>query len=136
MKKLAVTLALFMILAVAISFVVLDVHGQTDDSASTASEPVHVQVGVYIIDIQSINLANSNYQLDFTLWFNFNPQQINASEVAQFEFINGEPTVKQIDASNGYLEYRVTGTFLKTFDFTNYPFESHTLFIELEHEQP
>ncbi len=134
MKKLAITLALFMILAVAMSFVALDVHGQTSDTASSTSTPMHIQVGVYIIDIQSINLANSNYQIDFYLWFNFNPQQINASDVAQFEFINGEPTIKQIDASSGYLEYRVTGTFLKTFDFTNYPFESHTLFIELEHE--
>jgi hypothetical protein len=134
MKKLAITLALFMILAVATSFVALDAHGQTSDTASSTSTPVHIQVGVYVIDIQSINLANSNYQIDFYLWFNFNPQQINASDVAQFEFINGEPTIKQIDASSGYLEFRVTGTFLKTFDFTNYPFESHTLFIELEHE--
>ncbi len=99
MKKLAVTLALFMILAVAISFVALDVHGQTDDSASSTSSPVHVQVGVYIIDIQSINFASSNYQLDFYLWFNFDPQQINATQVAQFEFNNGDPTIKQIDSS-------------------------------------
>ncbi len=45
-----------------------------------------------------------------------------------------QPNIKQIDANNSYLEYRVTGDFIKTFDFTNYPFESHTLFIELEHE--
>ena len=72
--------------------------------------------------------------MDFSLWFNFNSSQINATQVSQFEFINGQPTIKQIDASDGYLEYRVTGDFLKTFDFTNYLFESHTLFIELEHE--
>lgn len=93
-----------------------------------------MQVGVYIIDIQSINLADSSYQSDFSLWFNFNSSQINATQVSQFEFSNGQPTIKQIDASDGYLEDRVTGDFLKTFDFTNYLFESHTLFIELEHE--
>ena len=68
-----------------------------------------MQVGVYIIDIQSINLADSSYQSDFSLWFNFNSSQINATQVSQFEFSNGQPTIKQIDASDGYLEYRVTG---------------------------
>ncbi len=76
----------------------------------------------------------SSYRLDFYLWFSFDPSQINATDVDQFEFVNGQPNIKQIDANNSYLEYRVTGDFIKTFDFTNYPFESHTLFIELEHE--
>jgi hypothetical protein len=41
--------------------------------------------------------------------------------------------MKQIDENDSYLEYRVTGDFLKTFDFSMYPFESHQLTIELEH---
>ena len=148
MKKLFVFTALLVIISVSLALVSMDAQGQQTDtqqmgtsttqilSTTPYSEggPAIVQVGVYIIDIQSIDLANSNYQLDFYLWFNFNSSQINATDIAQFEFINGQPTIKQIDQSDGYLEYRVTGTFLKTFDFTNYPFESHTLFIELEHE--
>ena len=47
--------------------------------------------------------------------------------------LNGEPSIKQIDANDSYLEYRVTGDFLKSFDFSMYPFESHDLTIELEH---
>jgi hypothetical protein len=33
-----------------------------------------------------------------------------------------------------YLEYRVRGDFIKTFDFTRYPFETHRLAVELEHK--
>lgn len=151
MKKLfALILVLLVIVSLSFSLLSMDVQGQTSAQQNqpegtsvpqvlstvpfSQGGPTIVQVGVYIIDIQSIDLADSNYQLDFYLWFNFNPSQINATEVTEFEFINGQPTVKLIDQSSGYLEYRVTGTFLKTFDFTNYPFESHTLYIELEHE--
>ena len=143
MKKLLAFAVLLVILSISFSLLSMDVHGQAVGTSTqqiipttpySAGGPTVVQVGVYIIDIQSINLASSNYQLDFYLWFNFNSSQINATSVAQFEFINGQPTIKEIAQSDGYIEYRVTGTFLKTFDFTNYPFESHTLFIELEHE--
>ena len=56
----------------------------------SAGGPTVVQTGVYIIDIQSINLVDSSYQLDFYLWFNFNSSQINVTAVSQFEFINGQ----------------------------------------------
>jgi hypothetical protein len=136
MKTLAVSILLLICLMAASALILGDSKAQTNTGnlGSSSTEVAQVQVGVYIIDIQSINLADSNYQLDFYLWFNYKATQINASEVSQFEFVNGQPTIKQISASDGYIEYRVTGTFLKTFDFTNYPFESHTLYIELEHD--
>lgn len=131
MKKLAVALMLVLILTVLFAVLDADIHAQTQ--ANTSDSPIHVQTGVWIIDIQKIDLEASTYRLDFYLWFSFNPQQINASEVSQFEFINGEPNIKQIDGTDAYLEYRVTGDFLKTFDFSMYPFESHQLTIEIEH---
>jgi hypothetical protein len=145
-KKLFIAIMVLVILSLSLSLVSIDTNAQTPAPAGTSTVqnlpdiaysqggPAVVQAGVYIIDIQSIDLANSNYKLDFYLWFNFNSSQVNATDVGQFEFINGEPTITQIDASDGYLEYRVTGTFIKTFDFTNYPFESHTLYIILEHQ--
>ena len=130
-KKLPLTLMLILILTAVSAVLAANVQGQTE--TSTSNEPIHVRTGVWIINIQKIDLEASSYQLDFYLWFVFNPQQINASEVSQFEFVNGEPNIKQIDATDSYLEYRVTGEFLKSFDFSNYPFESHALAIELEH---
>jgi len=94
---------------------------------------MQIQTGIWLINIQKVDLSASTYRLDFYLWFSFDSQQISASEVSQFEFINGQPTVKLIDEADGYIEYRITGDFLKTFDFARYPFESHALTIELEH---
>jgi hypothetical protein len=94
---------------------------------------VHIHIGTWLINVQKIDLSASSYRLDFYLWFSFDPAQINASQIKQFEFTNGQPTIKQIDENNSYIEYRVTGDFLKTFDFSKYPFETHTLTVELEH---
>jgi hypothetical protein len=130
-KKISVALVLALILAAFSSTLFADVTSQTE--INTSDEPVHVQAGVWIINVQKIDLEASTYRLDFYLWFIFNPAQINANEVSQFEFANGQPTIRQIEATDSYLEYRVTGDFLKSFDFSMYPFESHDLSIELEH---
>jgi hypothetical protein len=130
-KKITVALVIALILAAFSSIFFADVTSQTE--INTSDEPVHVQAGVWIINVQKIDLEASTYRLDFYLWFIFNPAQINANEVSQFEFANGQPTIRQIEATDSYLEYRVTGDFLKSFDFSMYPFESHDLTIELEH---
>ncbi|MGE5532745.1 MAG: hypothetical protein ACM3UN_00190 [Bacillota bacterium] len=120
MRKLYLAITCLLILTVYAS--ILSAQAQSQETTkSIASGPVHVQVGVWIIEIQKVDLSASTYRLDFYMWFSFNPSQINASDVAQYEFVNGQPTIKQIDSSDSYLEYRVTGDFLKTFDFSDYP---------------
>jgi hypothetical protein len=83
-----------------------------------------------------VDLAASSYKLDFYLWFRFNSSEIGLDEVKEFEFTNGFPTKYEIyaDEEQGYLEYRVRGDFIKTFDFTRYPYETHELTVELEHK--
>lgn len=130
-KKLPVAFTLVLILATVSSVLVENVNCQTETNPSGGI--IHVQAGVWIINIQKIDLEASTYRLDFYLWFKFNPQQITASEISQFEFANGDPDIKKIDANDSYIEYRVTGDFLRSFDFSLYPFESHDLTIELEH---
>jgi hypothetical protein len=39
-----------------------------------------------------------------------------------------------VNETQGYLEYRVRGDFIKTFDFSQYPFETHELAVEIEHK--
>ena len=63
----------------------------------------------------------------------FDPSQISLAEVKQFEFINGAPTKTEVDSNSSYLEYRVKGDFITSFDFSQYPFESHALPVQLEH---
>ena len=85
---------------------------------------------------QHEKVGASSYRLDFYLWFNYNPAEISFSEVQKFEFINGAPTMYIVDSNEkqGYLEYRVRGDFVTSFDFSRYPFETHELAVEIEHK--
>ncbi|MEM1507789.1 MAG: hypothetical protein QW262_06005, partial [Candidatus Bathyarchaeia archaeon] len=89
------------------------------------------------MNVEKVDLSASSYRLDFYIWFRFNPSKISLEEVKEFEFVNGFPLRYEVkmDADNGYLEYRVRGDFIKTFDFSRYPFETHTLTVELEHKR-
>jgi len=100
------------------------------------SSIVHVSAGVWLVNIEKVDLAANSYTLDFYLWFRFNSSQISLADVKNFEFMNGKADLGLIkeDATEGYLEYRVKGTFIKTFDFSKYPFETHLLAVELEHK--
>ncbi|MEM2119421.1 MAG: hypothetical protein QW840_04790, partial [Candidatus Bathyarchaeia archaeon] len=103
---------------------------------SSAAQPANVQVGVWLVNIEKVDLAASSYKLDFYLWFRFDPSVIDLDKIKEFEFVNGFPTKYEIyaDEERGYLEYRVRGDFIKTFDFSRYPYETHELSIELEHK--
>ncbi len=104
--------------------------------AESSLEPTKVMVGVWLVNVEKIDLAASSYRLDFYLWFRFNSSEIGLDDVKEFEFVNGYPTKYEVYSSeeHGYLEYRVRGDFIKTFDFSQYPFEAHTLTVELEHK--
>jgi hypothetical protein len=119
-----VMLALFLILICNVSVVSL-----SDDHAN-------VRVGVWLVNVEKLDLAASSYRLDFYLWFRFNSSEIGLDDVKEFEFVNGYPSKYEVFSSEeqGYLEYRVRGDFIKTFDFSYYPFETHKLTIELEHK--
>jgi hypothetical protein len=103
-------------------------------NAEDLSNPTTVKVGVWLINVEKVDLAANSYRLDFYLWFKFNSSEISADKVKEFEFINGAPTRDKINETEGYLEYRIRGDFIKTFDFTRYPFETHELIVVLEHK--
>jgi hypothetical protein len=105
-------------------------------TASAASKsPVEVQVGVWLVNVEKVDLAASSFKLDCYLWFNFDPSEISLTDVKDFEFINGAPTKYEIATDEeGYLEYRVRGDFIKAFDFSQYPFENQELSVQLEHK--
>ncbi len=117
----------------------LFVHGIIEAQAGQVSTaiPVKVSVGVWLVNVERVDLAASSYRLDFYLWFRFNTSEINASTVKEFEIVNGAPTrtPEIVREEEGRIEYRIRGEFVKTFDFTRYPFETHTLTIELEHKR-
>lgn len=86
--------------------------------------------------MEKVDLSANSYKLDFYLWFNFDPLEISLSKLQEFEFINGAPTtyIVNLNETQGYLEYRVRGDFVTSFDFSGYPFETHELNVEIEHK--
>ena len=88
-----------------------------------------VSVGVWLINVGKVDLSAGTADLDFYVWFNSSgsPQQVS------FEFMNGAVSSMSVtDASPSYQEYRVRGTFQNNLDFKNFPFDSHTISIEIE----
>ena len=76
--------------------------------------------GVWLVNIDKVDLSGKSYILDIYLWFSFDTSQINLDDVRHFEFINGSPTKIEIDSNSSYIEYRVKGDFITSFDFSQY----------------
>src|SRR5262249_36082085 len=110
-------------------------------AAPARTGPTKVKVGVYINDIQAIDLRNHSFVADVYIWFR-NPNAAVAPG-ASFEFMNmfaandhaqKSPYAKpqaQPDGST-YELYRHAGAFSTKFNVRTYPFDSHDLRIELE----
>jgi hypothetical protein len=104
--------------------------------AQAAGTPAEVLTGVRLMNVQKVDLTSNTYTLDFYLWFSYDPAQVSLAQVKEFEFLNGAPAMQvvYVDEKYGFLEYRVKGDFVKTFDFSRYPFESQDLEVKLEHK--
>jgi hypothetical protein len=100
-------------------------------SAGHAAEPApaKVTVGIWLVSVQQVDLVGGTYNVDFYLWFNStgNPQHV------KYEFMNGQATSTTVNSNTStYQEYRVRGTFSQNLDFKNFPFDNHSLTIQLE----
>ncbi len=104
--------------------------------SAQASGPSEVKAGVWLVNVEKVDLSSNSYRIDFYLWFRFNPKEISFDQVKDFEFINGAPTkyLVRVDESSGYIEYRVRGDFITSFDFSKYQFETHELTVKIEHK--
>ena len=99
-------------------------------------QPVEVLTGVRLINVEKVDLTTNNYKLDFYIWFSWDPSQIMLKQIQDFEFLNGSPSkeIVFVTEAEGFVQYRVKGDFIKTFDFTRYPFETQDLQVKIEHK--
>lgn len=113
-------------------------------SAPASSGPAEVKVGMYINDIQSIDLHNYSFVGDVYLWFRSPDPQVVPGKT--FEWMNmfapddhvqtdiyPEP-VTQPDGSQ-YQVFRHQGPFAAKFSVKTYPFDAHNLTIEIEDQE-
>lgn len=103
--------------------------------------PEQVSVGVYVADIQEIDLKNHSYRLDLYIWFRWRDPAIDPSKSA--EFINMFDPADHVRTSlydepqkmpdgNYYAIICDQGKFSSKFSLQRYPFDRQTLPIIIE----
>ena len=105
----------------------------SQDSGKTASAPVPVEIGIYLLDVYDLDLKNSSYVADFYIWLRWKGEL----DPRKFELMNGELDVKENPDEQkigdiNYVSYRVRGKFRAPFDFREFPLDEQKLTIEIE----
>ncbi len=102
---------------------------------SPGTLPAEILTGVRLVNIEKVDPSSNLYTMDFYLWFIWDANYTTHTTVGSFEFINGAPSYYCVcNETQGFLEYRVKGNFIKNFDCRNYPFDSYDLPVILEHK--
>ena len=103
--------------------------------------PEQISVGVYVADIQEIDLKSHSYRLDFYAWFRWKDPAIDPSKSA--EFINMFDPADHVRTSlydspqkmpdgSFYTIIRDQGKFSSKFSLQRYPFDQQALPIIIE----
>jgi hypothetical protein len=109
--------------------------------AAAPATPAQVKIGLYINDIQSIDLHNYSFVADVYVWFRDGDPELVPG--ASFEWMNMfapddhvqtatyETPQPQPDGSE-YQVFRHQGPFAAKFSVKKYPFDAHELTVEIE----
>jgi hypothetical protein len=94
--------------------------------------PRKINVGLYIINLEQLNVQNGNYTVEFYL--NFNCE--DSCDDVQFRMLSGKYTILTKDedksGSTGWLVYQIRADLNENLDFRNYPFDTQYLRIRIE----
>ena len=104
-------------------------------------KPEKVKVGVYINDIQSLDIKSHSYELDIYIWFRWKNPELDPS--AKMEILNPSelwghivnPTYEEpevLPSGELYQVLRVQGRFSKKFLLYNYPYDKQNLEVRFE----
>jgi hypothetical protein len=125
--------ALLALLVVLLALVGLPLH--VEAQASPSAPPVRCRVGVFLIDLYHLDYADNTYTADLWLWSVCPTDAIRPLDT--LEFVNAESVATHVQtfepAAGGYWATRnVTGVFREDWDLRQFPFDRHTLAIELK----
>jgi hypothetical protein len=125
-------------LALACAFIVLapltQVGAVTVPSrpGAQASSPRKINVGLYIINLEQLNVQNGNYTVEFYL--NFKCE--GSCDDVQFRMLSGKYAILDKDeeksGSTGWLVYQIRADLNENLDFSDYPFDTQLLRIRIE----
>jgi len=106
-----------------------------DKELLEASNPIEVQVGIYVERIIELSLPDTSWVADFYIWFRWKDKQYLPG--SSFQVIDGEIVKKEMInqdmASNPYYQlYRVKAKMTKFFNTSRFPRDDHLLTINIE----
>jgi len=116
-------------------------RAQPAQSAQPAqpAQAAEVVIGTYINKIQDLSFKDNKYTLDFVLWFRWKAEGALADykPLESVEIINGkiESRSSVVEKKIGDLNYasvRISATMSETWDLTSFPFDSHTMLVNIE----
>ena len=111
----------------------------TAKEQTIAKKATKVKTGVYVENINDINIRNSNYKITFQVWFKWN-DFVDLDMLENYEIYNGQidsqQTLKDVEKDGiRYQLARVTATVTKTFWTTRFPLGSHQIRFYIEPKQ-
>lgn len=113
--------------------------GMASAAQPTGTNPRPVTVGVYINQIYGVNLKENEFKVDFYIWFRWGGQK-DLTPLETFEIMNGRIESKSsfVDKdiySQHYVSARILATINQLWDLRPYPFDKHTLELQIEDSQ-
>jgi len=104
---------------------------------SSNDTPLHTDVlfGAYITKISRLSMKESNFDVDFYVWFKWKGDDVAPGE--GMEIINGEINSMELQAElhendTNYEQYQISASIIQPFDVFLYPFDNHKLIIKIE----
>jgi hypothetical protein len=101
----------------------------TAQEASGEKKPQIIRVGIYILNIGKFDIGSGAYTVDFYLSL----KSDEPIEKDSFEFMNGRAASRELieDKPNEKF-YRIQANLFQNVNLKDYPFDRHTLTIEIE----
>lgn len=113
-----------------------------DPGPPAQPDPTRVTYGVYINNLENIDLASNSFSIDFYLWLRWKDSMIDpSSSIEVMNTLSGDGAVDiqrlfdeplAMPDGSKYMAFRMHGWCNSKMDLANYPFDVQTLAIELE----
>lgn len=107
-----------------------------------AAEPAQVTIGVYLNKVLDVSFKDSKFSSDFYIWFRWKPVGALADfkPLDTFGLVNGKIDSKTVVdekriGDEMFASARVTATISKSWELANFPFDQHTVRIQVEDEK-
>lgn len=104
--------------------------------AASSAQPLRCSLGVYLLSLQELNVAEGSFGADFWIWINC-PQK-SPDVLQKMDFVNSKQINPSLDSDQEkgkiyWSNRKIQGVFKHNWNVGNFPFDRHRLKIEIEH---